>query len=280
MKQILLPTDFSEYAWNAIFTALKLFSGETCQFYLLNVYEPHIENLVGLNVSSRAGTVYEAVDKASKKGLQKTIQALTYQNTSAEHQFETLSRPGALEENILEIIAEKDIDLVVMGTKGATGAKRIFLGSNSVKVLKKVAICPVLAVPREHDFKKLETVVFPTEFTHFFKKGSLGFLIELAKTWKSNIAVLHVAQQFMLTKTQERNKKILGNRLAGIGHSFHRETIKSTVANAITDFTEAVGADMIALVRYQHTFLEGLTQEPVVKKVAFSTKVPLLVLPE
>lgn len=280
MKQILLPTDFSEYAWNAIFTALKLFSGETCRFYLLNVYEPHIENLVGLNVSSRAGTVYEGVDKASKAGLQKTVQVLKDQNALIKHQFETLSKPGDLEQNILELITEKDVDLVVMGTKGATGAKRIFLGSNTVEVLKKVDLCPVLVVPKEHDFKKLETIIFPTEFTHFFKKGSLHFLLELAKNWRSRIAVLHVAQQFMLTKAQEQNKKVLGNRLADVGHSFHEETIKSTVANAITDYTMATGADMIALVRYHHTFLEGLTEEPVVKKVAFSTEVPLLVLPE
>ena len=280
MKQILLPTDFSDYAWNAIFTALKIFSAEACQFHLLNVYEPHIENLVGLNVSNRAGTVYEALDTASKKGLQETMRVLKDYNTNTKHRFTSLSRPGELEKNILELVAEKDVDLVVMGTKGATGAKRIFLGSNTVKVLKKVDLCPVLAVPKTHDFKKLETVVFPTEFAHFFKKGSLYFLRELATTWKSKIAVLHIAQQFMLTKTQEQNKKILDNRLKDIDHSFHKEKIRSTVANAITDFAAAVDADMIALVRYQHTFLDGLTQEPVVKKVAFSTKVPLLVLPE
>ncbi len=47
MKTILLPTDYSKNAWNALFTALKLFQNEDCRFLLLNTYEPNLVNVLG-----------------------------------------------------------------------------------------------------------------------------------------------------------------------------------------------------------------------------------------
>ena len=104
--------------------------------------------------------------------------------------------------------------------------------------------------------------------------------MELGTIWNTTIKVFHVAQQVSLTKEQESNQNILKERLKGLKVEFCEKNIQTTVADTIVQFSLEIKADMIVLIHYQHTFLEKMTQEPVVKKVGFHSKVPLLVLPE
>ncbi|MEZ4811618.1 MAG: universal stress protein [Allomuricauda sp.] len=280
MKNILLPTDFSKNAWNAIFTAIKLYSDVECKFFLLHAYEPKTRNITGLKSSSRAGEVYGSLAETSQKELGKIMEYLSVNHKNQKHAFEALAMDGGLLETIRDLIPKYDIDAIVMGTKGSTGAKEIFMGSSAVKVLKNVKNCSVMVVPRSFNFQKLELVVFPTEYTHFFPKNVLLPLLQLADMWKPQIKIFYVAQQFKLSEQQEANKKILKTRFEGHPTVFHKVVIKTTVAEAIRQFAEGEKADLVVLTNYSHDFFEKLTQEPVVKKVSFRTKLPLMVLPD
>lgn len=279
MKEILLPTDFSDYALNAILTAIKLQHKIPCHFILLHVYEPNIKNKLSRQSSTRTGMVYVSHNDALNK-LEETLDAIVKVSDYAQHTFSVKAAPGYLATVMSELIPKHDLDLIVMGTKGATGAKQVFLGSNAVRVLKKIRNCPILVVPRKFNFQSLKKIVFPTEYAHFFSKGQLIRLIAFAEKWRSQLLVLHVAQEFKLSEQQTANKKILKERLGSIKHSFYKVVIQSTVSIAITEFADEQFADMICLIHYGHTFIEKLTQEPVVKSVGFHTEVPLLILPE
>ncbi len=280
MKNILLPTDFSDNAWNAIFTALKLFETSDCNFVLLNSYEPKMSNLLGNKSKERLGVIYDSLSKNSKVQLGKTHEYLNENHTRSNHSFEFESISSDLENAIKKMIVEKDIDLIVMGTKGATGAKEIFMGSNTVRVIKKVRSRPIIAVPQNYDFKALKKVVFPTDFTHTYDKIELKPLIDLVKLWKAEILILQVAQDYVLQDDQEQHKKILYNRLKNVDQSFHKVEMWKNIAEATTEFATKTDADLIALVYYPHTFMEKLTREPVIRKIGFHSKIPLLVLPD
>lgn len=224
--------------------------------------------------------VLTALKEESRKELDRTLEEIRKFSGEGDFTFSTISKKGDLATVIEKLVPEYDLDMVVMGTKGATGAKQVFMGSNAVSVIKKIRNCPILAVPQKFNFQSLKRIVFPTEYAHFFSKGELGPLLEMAKHWQSQILVFHVAQEFQLSEQQLANKKVLKERLGELAHTFHKVTISTTVADAITEFAESEKADMIGLVHYTHTFMEKLTQEPVVKRVGFHTKVPLLVLPE
>lgn len=280
MKQILLPTDFSENAWNALFTAIKLYADFECTFYLLHTYEPKSQNISGFKSSVRAGEIYQSLSDQSEKELEEIITYLGTNYNNLRHTFKTISANGNLVAKIKELIPKYDIDIVIMGTKGATGAKEVFMGSNTVRVLKAIKNCSLIAVPKAFDLKSLKTIVFPTEYTHFFPKGVLQTLLELIDVWESEVKIFHVAQEFKLTDLQRSNKGILKKRLERYPYSFYKVTIKSTVSKAIRDFSQEQAADLIVLTNYSHTFLERLTQEHVVKKVGFKTRAPLMVLPD
>jgi nucleotide-binding universal stress UspA family protein len=280
MKNILLPTDFSTNAWNAIFTGLKMFEAVDCNFILLNTYEPKLANLMGNKSKERLGVIYDSLSENSKLQLDKTMQYLFENHSRNNHKFESVSISSDIEHAINQMVVDRDIDLIVMGTKGATGAKEIFMGSNTVKVIKKVRMCPIIAVPHNYDFKALKSVVFPTDFTHPYGKSELKPLIDLVSLWKAEIFILQIAQEYELHDDQKKNLEQLTKRLQDVKHSFNKVEMWNNVAEATNKFAGENDMDLIALIHYPHTFMEKLTREPVIRKIGFHAKVPLMVLPD
>jgi len=280
MKNILLPTDFSDNAWNAIFTGLKMFETVECNFILLNTYEPKLANLMGNKSKERLGVIYDSLSENSKLQLDKTMQYLLENHSRSNHKFESVSISNDIEHAINQMVVDRDIDLIVMGTKGATGAKEIFMGSNTVKVIKKVRLCPIIAVPHSYDFKALKSVVFPTDFTHPYSKSELKPLIDVVSLWNAEIFILQIAEEYELHDEQKRNLEQLSKRLQDVKHSFNKVEMWNNVAEATNKFVDENDMDLIALIHYPHTFMEKLTREPVIRKMGFHAKVPLMILPD
>lgn len=280
MKHILVPTDFSDNARNAISTAVKLFKDTECNFYLLHAHGPSVFNVLRDKRQQRSRAIYDSSAQRSNQGSSKIPSYLEEHHSNPKHTFKTISKSDVLLSAIKETLKEKDIELIVMGTKGATGAKNIFLGSNTVKVIKNIRECPIIAVPHHYDFQGLRKLVFPTDFTRPCSSRALHTLVELVSLWKTKINIFFLSQQFSYDDERKANKKILKECFQGLECAFYKGVIDSKVAVAINEFALECKADMVALVHYPSTYLEKITEEPIVKKVGFHTKVPLLILPE
>lgn len=280
MKNIVLPTDFSDNAWNAIFTALKLYTDVECKFYLLHAYEPNTLNMLGQKGQQRLGVIYDSLSEHSKQELNKVLAYLKKNHHNPKHRFEVISISDPLEKAVEQLIAQKDVDLVCMGTQGATGAKQVFMGSNTVKVLKKIKNHPILAVPSDHDFKSLKSLAFPTDFSKKYEKNQMLPMTELVSLWKTNIQIVHVAVEFEMNDQQLINQKLLKKRLNDFDVMFYNIDFENNIAHTLEKFMLNTEVDMIALIQYHHSFWEKMIGEPVVKKMTFHTKVPLLILPE
>ncbi|SDE34742.1 Nucleotide-binding universal stress protein, UspA family [Pricia antarctica] len=280
MKNILLPTDFSDNAWNAIFTAVKLYADVESRFYLLHAYEPNALNMLGRKDQKRLGTIYDSLSQYSEQELGRVLGYLIKNHGNPKHRFETVSKPNTLQDAILEVVSKQDIDLIVMGTQGATGAKQVFMGSNTVKVMKLVENCALLVVPSEYNFQTLKTVVFPTDFMKKYEKYQLSPLTELALLWKAEVKIMHVAVEYRFNDQQKLNQKLLKERFEGLALVFHNLDFEGDIAPTLQSFIKDAQIDLLSLVRYHHTFWEKFIGEPVVKKMAFHTEVPLLILPE
>ncbi len=280
MKNIVLPTDFSDNAWNAIFTAVKLYAELECKFYILHAYEPQALNMLGRKGQQRLGIIYDSLSEYSRQELDKILLYLKKNHHNPKHSFEAVSKSDTLEEVLEQIMAEKDIDLICMGTQGATGAKQVFMGSTTVKVLKKISNCAILAVPDDYNFQSLKSLAFPTDFSKKYEKHQLSPMTELASLWKTKIQIVHVAVEFELNEQQLINQKLLKERLDDLNVTFYNIDFEANVEHTLEKFMEDTRIEMMALVQYKHSFWEKIIGEPVVKKMTFHTKVPLLVLPE
>jgi len=279
MKNIVLPTDFSDNSWNAIFTVLKMYHDVPCHFYILHAYESNAMNMLDKKGEQRLGVIYDTLSAYSEQELDKILAYLKENHQNTNHTFEVVSKSNSLVNAVKEILSKKEIDLLCMGTQGATGAKQVFMGSNTVKVLKQVGNCPILVVPKDYNFQALNSLVFSTDFSKKYKKHQLSLLIELAKLWKSVIKVVHVSLEIALNDQQKINQELLNERFKDLEVIFNTIDFEADVEHSLKKFIAETKVDLIATVRYQHTFWEKVINEPLVKKMTFHTKVPLLILP-
>lgn len=275
-KNILLPTDFSDNAWSAVVYALKLYTNEYCTFYFLH-------STFTTDVVSRTYITTHYVDKQRKVAERRLIELKVQTeiaNSNANHSFETLISEDELKIAVGNAVKKHGIDIVVMGTKGTTDAIEYFMGSNTIKVIKKIKNCPVLIVPDEHEFVEPKQITFPTDYNRFYDDEELRPLKEMADLFNSKIRVVHINIEKKLTEIQEYNMTMLGSFLANYDYSMHWLPDYTKKSKAIATFIEDLEIDMLAMVNYSHGLFESILNEPVIKKLAFHPIVPILVIPE
>lgn len=270
---ILLPTDFSDNAWAAVVYALQLYKEETCTFYFL-----HSSKLKASAMSNMSNKLLRVMaDKATKELLNLKEMAISA-NANSNHNFEIILSTNDLFDAIETVIEKNKIDLVVMGTKGASKAKGIIFGSNTVNVIKKIYGCPVLAIPDEFDFEKPEQIAFPTDFNRFYGEELLP-LKHLADLYNSKIRIMHINKEEAISETQEYNLNQLKTSLEDYPISFHWMPDYSKKDEAINDFIDELNINILVMINYQHSFIEHIIKEPVIKKIGFNVTIPFLVIP-
>jgi len=280
MKKIVLTTDFSENAWNAIFNALKLYAEVECHFYLLHAYTPAAINMLGAKGQQRLGVIYDSLSKYSEKELDEMYNYFQLHHTNPKHSFTTTSIANTLEESVKDFVIQNDIDMVIMGTQGATGAKEVFLGSNTVKVINTLKNVPILTMPEGFNFQRLNTILFATDFAVPYKKNELAPILELSKLWNAAIEIIHVAIEFNLNDNQEANKEILKDRLSGLDFHFQNIPFEVNISKSIDMYVENKDSSILGLIRHHHSFWEKVIGEAVVKKIAFHSNIPVVFLPQ
>lgn len=277
MKRILLPTDFSENAYNAVKYAVQLFSNEKCTFYLLNTYTPVIYDNEYILYNATQPTLEEIYRTNSSKGLEKVAQRIRKDFPNPNHSFSQISSFNMLNEEIKKQVDQKNIELIIMGTQGATGADEILFGTHTVHAMKK-AHCPLLAIPSGYEYKDPKHILFPTDYGIEYGEEHLGFMQEMAVKYSAKINILNVYLGEALSEEQEKAKKELAAKLVNIDHQFY-SVEKHSVPEAITDFQKENPVDIVFMINNKHSFFESLLFKPVINRIGFRIKVPFLVIP-
>ena len=276
MEKILVPTDFSSNAYNALFHAVQLVKNKPCTFFILNV---HDEFTPLLSKSTGKDLIQQLKDE-SQEGLKAVKHRIKRDDPDSKHVFKTISEYGELTHIVADIVDKKEIDLVVMGNTGCSEIEAIFLGSNVLGTISTVKKCPVLTIPKEIDFVPPKQIAFVTDYHRPYDAGLLHPLLFLAKQYGSKICVMHINEEEVLDKYQTMNKSILLDYLLPFENSFHWMPLFKNKANSITTFLKELEIDFLTMVNYEHSILERVTREPVIKRVAFNLDIPFLVIPD
>jgi len=277
-KKILLPTDFSNNSLNAINYALDLYKNDSCQFYILNAFSMPSYDVDSMQMLHFEMNVFNAKKKEIDSDLIDLVKKFIHdKGLTGNHIFETIA---SYEDPLIAIkkaIEDYDIDLVIMGTKGETGMKRIVYGSLAVQVMEKSRNCPVLVVPENAKFSSLNEIVFPSSYKTHFKKRELAYLSELSKKSSASIRIIHIENERQLDENQLRHKNMLNEYFEDVIHTFHNiEHEEKEIA--ISNFVAEKSIDMIAFINKKHTILDNLFSQPLVKNITYHTKVPVLVM--
>ncbi len=276
-KKILIPTDFSKNAWNAITYAADLFKDHKCSFILLNTFGSLGYNIADLMVPEPGTKSYDTAEEASEKGLLKVGTMLDFRGKNLNHEYKTISKFGDLLSVMKSVIEKNDIELVIMGTKGASNNRGALFGSNTILSMEKLRNCPTLGIPLDTRFASVKEIVFPTSYKTHYKRRELQYLIDIALLQDATICVLHANPRDEMSQSQEENKQLLTECLENVKTDFHHLHTSDPV-QAVQIFVESRNSDMIALINKKHAFFGSIFTSPMVKELGMFSKVPLLVM--
>jgi nucleotide-binding universal stress UspA family protein len=278
MINVLIPTDFSENAWNAIRYGLQFFKAEPTNFYLLHISLSERQGSGDDTVAN--GIVFDMKDTVGIKDklleVKKRIEE-SFANTN--HRFYALQEHSFFIEGIKRSVTQKRIDFIVMGTKGASGLKEVTIGSRTGEVITRVK-CPTLIIPENARFVIPKEIVFPTDFNSYYKNKILLTLAEIMAINESALRIFHVTRREQeLSNSQLENKNFLEDILADKPHSFHFQAGQN-IEDALSEFIEKNKINMIAMVAKNINFFQRLLYKPSVTKISYHTDTPFLVLHE
>ena len=276
-KRILIPTDFSRNAYNAIKYAMELYNREYCDFFILNSYflsGYSKENLLSPQPTDKALNV---VKEKSEKNLERLKVQMSYYEQNEKHSFNFISEFGSFFDVMKKVVEREDIELVVMGTQGETDNKTVILGSNAVNAMEKIRNCPVMAIPSTVLFKEPNEIVFPTSFRTHYKQRELATLVEISRLLNAPIRILHIQKDRALSKAQLENKVLLETILDPASFTHHR-LYNVDLKDGVSCFVQSRQSEMIAIVNKKHNFFGSIFSNPMVKELGNHTNVPLLAM--
>ncbi len=278
MKNILVPTDFSENSLRALQYAQVLFGAMECNFYLLYVgtlldTKKDAEPIQGKGNEPTANT---------KKRLTDLVKEIRGQSAEANHFFWALHEYGFFIPTIKKHLEEQHIDLIVMGTKGASGIKEKVVGSNTGDVITKVQ-CNTLVVPAQVELSKPREIAFPTDFNIFYSLKILRPMVEMVRLGKAHFRIMNALKEGdALNEEQRKNKEFLLDFMEETfpgTYSFHTIT-NQKVKPAIQCFVESREIDMMIMVAKNLNFIQQILFDSIVEQISFHTKIPFYVIHE
>ncbi len=258
MKKILVPTDFSENAANAIEYAAQIGMALTYKLLLLHVADP------GTDVQER------------EQKLRIICRALNDSFPDLECNYRMVTG----EDVPREIVAASKLfnaEMIVMGTKGVTNFERMLFGSNTAAVIEK-ASCTVLSVPGKKNFIKPKTILFATNFEHEDVRAALQ-IVRLAKPFNANVVIAHVLTDSENEDVEKAKIQVFTREVSVLSDypriSF-RLSNENTVAMGLDMMIERTGADVIAMRTHKRSLFEKLINPSMTQKYAEESNIPLL----
>lgn len=257
LKEILFATDFSEYSRQALPYVTDLAHQFDSTIHLCHVVTP--SQLV-IAAPEAAPYLYEASHKIAAEELADLARSPELKGLDTK----VVLASGILEQELSKMIAEDHIDLIVTGTHGRTGIRRLLLGS-AAEVICRAATCPVLTIGPDvvtTNKKPFERILVPTDFSNESMQ-ILPYVLYIAREYEASITFLHViptdkavnVNAHLLADDARRTlKKAFGKDCRDHKPQFLIEF--GHPAEAILHAASGIKADLIAM-GIRHAFIAG-----------------------
>jgi len=273
MKKILVPTDFSETANKARDYAIQLAQLIEAEIILLNTF--HVPY-----TGASAGTLLN-IDKIAIEESEKAMKLqLEYVNSNyANIKVSTLCRSGLLIDSVTRISENNEVDLIVLGTTGASGVIENMLGSNASALVDNVTV-PMITIPKEGNINFPKHIVAANDLMDSGEENVFNALKELAVETYSTIDFL-----FIVNEEDQAQKKIkrlkaadFDSRFDSEYHPFHFKE-NENIEEGILEYIENKDFDLLVVVAHQRSFWENLFHKSISKSLVKHAKLPILILP-
>jgi nucleotide-binding universal stress UspA family protein len=269
---ILVPTDFSKSAQNAVSYATAFAKETNAKLILLHAFR-----IVYPASDVHGELVIEEISVTQKKANEKLDKLCQDIVKKSKVKCDYLCKEGFAMDVILETSKKINPDFIIMGTKGASGLKGVVFGSNTATVIEK-ARHPVIAVPDGAEFKKIKKITYATNY-YASELYAIKKLAEIALPFNATINILHVADGEFISETeseilkqfvQKVSKKIKYNKFS------YQLIFGGSVEKGLNSYLKKQPSDLLAMSTQHRNLLEKWFGKSITKKMAYQSDVPLL----
>jgi nucleotide-binding universal stress UspA family protein len=260
MLQVIVPLDFSETSFNAAHYACNMYKGRADVNIILYHFYTKGEDV--------------AAEENYLKSLKNELQAFT-------PSIETLMESGNNFIDSLGAFAHvRGAYMIIMGLTGKTSLAQRFSGTNTLKMAEK-NVCPVLIIPPDAKFTKIENVVITSEMKYVEESPTLLAVKKVLADFKPALHVLNVddSHYISLTKAFKEERDKMEALLKEFNPEFYFMRLYD-FHEAVNLFTQDKNIDIIIIAPQSHSFFERLFKTLHTKKMIYQSKVPVLAVHE
>jgi nucleotide-binding universal stress UspA family protein len=273
MKAILFPTDFSDCSRIAQHYAASLAVVNKAKLIIQTVFwVPIYEGDTTKEVKFKE----ESYRKKAKKALHDLKKEM--ECDYPEIQVECVINNGFLLESVMQVVKERRVDLIVMGTQGATGLKEVVIGSNTAEVMEN-APCPVIAIPRKAKWNRFRKILYCMDYQET-DLAQLEQLVNMVRRFDSEIIITHIAEGDYLPEAEKslfKSFKELVNEFIGYKKIHFRLLENTDVKEEIEKYAEKEKAELIVLAHRKRSWLDKLISKGISRKLVSHSEIPVLV---
>lgn len=262
MKTILFPTDFSLNSIHAIRYGLNLFAAKDARFILFNAY---VDPSVG---ASMTYVFEDQMREISRTMLEKLYEDLN-EGRDEDLKMDLINRYGDLPYSLRPVIEEEEVDLVIMGSSGASGANISVFGSNAFATMRD-SNCPVLTVPLQAAIKAPERFGLASEQELSGDEEHLSPLFDLAEICEASVMGIHVNSHRGSAENDTETDS--GVKLPYINLDLNDPL--QGIELAIGEH----GIDALSIIIQKRSFLDKIFHKSVSKQIARQISIPILTL--
>ena len=200
MKKILVPTDFSEQSTIALKTAAQIALKWDAEIYLLHIIDlPNVNSFNGINADIPEVILF-------KKLAEQRLNEYKNNEILKNIKFQVHLKLMKTFEGINQVALDNNVDIIIMGSNGASGIKEVTIGSNTEKVVRTSTI-PVLVIKGKNVNHNFKNIVFASDFEQN-NKNNFYKAVEFSKLFDSNLHLLYINTPTNFTTTSYITSKI------------------------------------------------------------------------
>ena len=275
MKTIIVPTDFSPVATNAMNFAVDMALNINASIILLHVFQVPV-SMTDVPVVLISG---DELKKSSEEKLESLKQSIRH-ITSGKLKVYTEAKIGDVVDELEDLCKLIQPFAVVMGTKGASGIERMLFGSITLTTIRHLK-WPVIVVPPGKEYGNgIKKIGFACDFKQVVETTPVQFIKQMVKEFNAELHVLNVDYENKHFKPETPEQSVLLHTLLeDINPNYHFIN-NADIENGINEFAETNNLDLMITIPKKHKLLEGLFKPSSTKQLITHTHVPVMCVHE
>ncbi len=264
MKRILVPTDFSPAADNALAYAAELAKAFAAELAIVHIYMVPVE-------PEMTGALDRIVYDNAEELIKNRAQGLREQGLDVLTEI----RAGAASAGLRHYLSEHEVDLVVMGCQGEQAIPARFIGSTTTSLIDLVQV-PILAVPDQFPAGLPKKIVWATDRTPPTERATLAPMLQLLEHSKGSLSVFHLEEDADRLPPDPGFSRLLGDIDYDFWHQADDD--QEPLEEAINDFVRTMDADLLVMLHRRQGWFARLFKLSTSRLEVWSAPVPVLIL--